>query len=610
MILRYILLFLFAVGFCSIAQAQLDSIQNLDEVILSDSKLKIYGAGIKIEKLNDSVITKNATSLTSLLSFNSNVYFKENGFGMVSSPSFRGTGASQTAVIWNGININSQLNGQTDFNTVNTNNFGSITIRSGGGSVQYGSGAIGGSIHLNNNLKFYSHFNNSIRLTYGSFNTKTSYISSSYGNSKLSLNVGVASVNSDNDYKYLGTDRVNENGAFENLSINVNMGYFLSEKDILKLYHQSYDGERLFSGTLVAPSNSKYEDNTHRTLLEWNRISGKLSSKLKLVHLFEKFKFFENKTTDIYTFGKVSTWLLNYNLNMRLSNKLQFRTITEVSNFRGGGSSFGDPNRTAFSTTALINHKPNKQFEYNFNIRKDFTSDFKNPLLFSVDGAYTLSKYYTIQFNGSKNFRIPTFNDLYWKPGGNLDLEPEQSYQFDLGHNFRLKSFDFKLNTYYINTKDLIQWRPNSSGIWQPINVAKSLSYGLEIEEQSTLKINKNQHLSFKGRYSYTISENQETKKQLIYVPFHKGNLSVAYSNKAFSMYYQHLFNGEVAIIGDRLEGFNVGNIGIGYLFNKKGKTQYDINFRINNLYNKNYQNVSLRPMPNRNYQILTTIKF
>jgi outer membrane cobalamin receptor len=44
----------------------------------------------------------------------------------------------QTAVIWNGININSQLLGQTDFNTITTQDFNSIVVRAGGGSAIYG----------------------------------------------------------------------------------------------------------------------------------------------------------------------------------------------------------------------------------------------------------------------------------------------------------------------------------------------------------------------------------------------------------------------------------------------------------------------------------------
>jgi iron complex outermembrane receptor protein len=74
-------------------------------------------------------MARSGASLTALLLANTAVYFKENGPGMVSSPSFRGTSAQQTAVIWNGLNINSQLNGQTDFSTVNARDFNQVSVR-------------------------------------------------------------------------------------------------------------------------------------------------------------------------------------------------------------------------------------------------------------------------------------------------------------------------------------------------------------------------------------------------------------------------------------------------------------------------------------------------
>ena len=156
---------------CLFTSAQNDTIAQLDEVIISDTQLKDFSNTQSVQKLNDSVINRNASSLTSLLQYNTVIYFKENGLGMVSSPSFRGTTAQQTAVLWNGININSQLNGQTDFNVLNTRDFGSISVKAGGGSVAYGSSAIGGTIHLNNDLAFGDRFANTLRLDYGSYNT-------------------------------------------------------------------------------------------------------------------------------------------------------------------------------------------------------------------------------------------------------------------------------------------------------------------------------------------------------------------------------------------------------------------------------------------------------
>lgn len=613
---NYITCYCLLFCFCHFAQAQLDSIQKLDEVIVSDSKLKKYISGVKIEILKDSIINKNGTSLTNLLAFNSNLYFKENGYGMVSSPSFRGTSASQTAVVWNGININSQLNGQTDFNTINTLNYSSIAVRSGGGSVQYGTGAIGGSIHLNNRLNFTNHFETDIITGYGSFNSKKIGLKTSLGNKLWTGNIGVAYVDSDNNYKYLGTNMVNENGAFNNLNLNVNLGVFISNKDVLKLYNQSYAGNRNFSGTLVGPSRSKYEDENYRTMLEWSRISGKFTSKLKVVHLHELFKYFENKDKEAFSLGKVNTLLINHNFNIHFNNKLQLKTILEYSNAKGKGDSFNEPVRNIFSTTVLLNHKPNNLLSYGINLRQDFITGHERPFVFSVNADLDLFEHYKIQINGSKNYRIPTFNDLYWEPGGNLNLVPESSYQIDLGQQFNYNNFNIKLNGYYINTKDMIQWLPDTTGTWSPINVGEVASYGAELEVKSHYNINKHQ-FNFSGHYSYTISENLETKKQLIYVPYHKGNLNIAYHYKEATVYYQHVFTGEIFTTEDNIKGrstslksFDVGNIGCNYTLFKNTKNKLETGIVIKNIFNEIYENVAFRPMPNRNFNIQLNYKF
>lgn len=616
--MKYIVYLLFAISFGLpiTLLAQTDSIQVLDAVILSDTKLKQYASGFKITKLNDSTIAKNATSLTGLLAFNSNIYFKENGFGMVSSPSFRGTNASQTAVIWNGININSQLNGQTDFNTINTSQFNDVTIRSGGGSVQYGSGSIGGTVHLNNKLAFYRHFENDLRLSYGSFDTKNITYGSGFGTNKWSGNVAISYVESENDYRFLGTDLSNTNGAFHNFNVNANFGLFISERDVLKLYHQSFVSDRELSSTLVAPSRSKYEDENFRTMLEWSHLSNRTTSKFKVAHLQELFHYFQDKNQPNYSYGKVNTLIVQHNFNMRLSEAVNVQSVLEYNYIEGDGSSFANSDRRVFSATALLNHKLTEKLTYGVNLRKDVTSDFKNPFVFSLDSRYDVSQHYTLKINGSKNFRIPTFNDLYWQPGGNLDLVPESSYQIDFGQEFNYRFLNLKLNAFYIITDDLIQWQPDNTGLWSPLNIAEVENYGIE-SELTLQKQFSQHHFQLNTNYSYTMSEDTATKKQLIYVPFHKGNMNLAYSFKSFSMFYQHLFNGDVFITDDNLTGrlyslntFDVANIGFNYKILRTKTNTLDLGLRINNLYNEIYQNVASRPMPNRNFNIRIHYKF
>ncbi|TXE10695.1 TonB-dependent receptor [Gelidibacter salicanalis] len=606
--LFYIFL-VFVIGNSTIAQAQLDSIQQLDEVVLSDNKLKLYAKGHKITVLTDSVLQKNNGTLTDVLRYNSNLYFNENGYGMVSSVSFRGTNASQTAVVWNGININSQLNGQVDFNTFNTFNYDAVEIRSGGGSVQYGSGAIGGSVHLSNALTFNTHTDHTIRMGYGSFDTKRANYRLSTGEDQWSLNLGVGYVDSENDYKYLGSSQRNLNGQFNNLSFNLNAGYFIDKKNVLKLYHQSYIGDRNFSGTRVAPSKSRYEDTNYRSMLEWGMFQNDFTSKLKVVHLFEAFKYFENKDADRYSFGNVASFIGNHTLNYKLNSAIEVRSVLEFSKYSADGDSFGNPSRDAFSTTGLWRHQLSEVFNYGVNIRKEFTSGFSSPVVFSADAEYRINRSYAIKINGSKNYRVPSFNDLYWNPGGNLELVPELSYQVDLGHEFSSRFMDVKFNTYYIKTKDMIQWVPDHTGLFRPQNVSKVRNYGAELE--LILKYHLNGHqFNLNSGYSYTVSENAETDQQLIYVPFHKASVNLSYGYKAMELFYQHLINGEVAIIGGQLQGYNVGNLGLSYHYTMFDNLATILQFNINNIYNSPYENVALRPMPNRNYQLQLTLKF
>ena len=94
--------------------------------------------------------TLQAGSLSDYMSGHSAVFVKESGKGMTSTVSMRGTAASQTAVSWNGVGINSLTMGQTDFSQIPLFFFDYAELAPGGESSLYGSGAIGGSVDLRN----------------------------------------------------------------------------------------------------------------------------------------------------------------------------------------------------------------------------------------------------------------------------------------------------------------------------------------------------------------------------------------------------------------------------------------------------------------------------
>lgn len=138
MMIKRQLLLLFGL-FAFLGNAQQKERQQLDTVVLKPLRLIQKSVGQSVLNIEQDQIRKYRPQLTDVLSFETPIFFKENGLGMVSSPSFRGTTAQQTAVLWNGINVNSQFLGQVDFNTISPYNYSSIDVRSGGGSSQFGS---------------------------------------------------------------------------------------------------------------------------------------------------------------------------------------------------------------------------------------------------------------------------------------------------------------------------------------------------------------------------------------------------------------------------------------------------------------------------------------
>jgi iron complex outermembrane receptor protein len=606
-------LFIFALPiiFASNLYSQQDSVVvNLNAFSLSISKVNDFSKGYSAILISDSLVNRNIRSLTDILKFNSFIYFKENGLGMVSSPSFRGTSASHTAVIWNGININSQLNGQVDFNAISANSYDNISVRSGGGSVLFGSGAIGGSIHLDNLIQFSKQEKHKLLVNYGSFNTQ--HINYDYvkATDKSFINIGLGYNASDNDFEYLGSNLTNENGSYLNYNFDVNYGYKINKKHQLKIYSSTFFADRNLSRTLNAPSNDGYEDINSKNLLEWNfALSSKEVITSRISYIFEKFKYFDNnQNKSNFSDGNTQRKIGQIDYINSFSRKLKLNAILGLESVTASGSSFDTNTRNILSGVVSLNHQLTKKLSYGIQLRQDVQNDFDSPFLYSLGIEQKFSEKYTLSFNTSKNFRIPTFNDLYWQPGGNINLKPEDSYQFEIGNAISLKNISLQVNGFYIKSSDLIQWIPNPSGVWSPTNTDETRNLGIEFSANYKTSI-KNHFIVINANYAYTDAKDLETNQQLISVPKNRLNGFVNYQYKNWSAFYQLLFNDDVQFLVDTIPAFKVSNVGVEYEISTL-KSNPNIGFVINNIHNTKYQNTLNRPMPGINFQITTNINF
>lgn len=607
---RQIMKKLFFALFSLLLLNQFSAQETLIDTVLIDNQYRKASKTVKIENINSDKILQNSTSLSDLLRFQSNIYIKENGRGATSSPSFRGTTAQQTAFVWNGININSVFLGQGDINTLSPLSYENVGVKYGGGSVVYGSGAIGGSVHLNNTLDFNKGFHGSLFSEYASFGTLNSFIKTKFSNEKLSFNFSANHSKSDNDYEVAEKKFINRNGEYQNTGFNLGLAYKINENNEFYWQTQHYDSYQNYPIFDENQTKTKYLVQTFRSLAGWKLHSNKIKNDLKLVYLEDNFQYFGDIDKAKSSGGIGKQYIIRNDLDYFVLNRSSFNLISEYQYNQGEGYQSGiqNPKRNQVNLSLLYRNGNQEKFYWELGAKYDFVEGYESPFLFSASGKYKVNDWYQTSINISRNFKAPTFNDLFWMPGGNPDLKAETSYQAEMSHYFSYQNFKLGITPYYIKMKDMIQWVPVTPAIWSPINVDKVDFYGLETE-LSFKKNWTNQKLSSQISYSYTKAIDQETEKQLSYVPIHQINFNTNYQYKIIGLFFQALYNSKRFTNNTEstsLENFLVLNAGI----NINPIKNIQIGFKVNNIANQIYETVNYYFMPKRNYAVNLTLKF
>ncbi|WP_139423082.1 TonB-dependent receptor plug domain-containing protein [Chryseobacterium mulctrae] len=589
--------------------------KNIDTVFVFDNQMKKVKLFHSLTTLSPADIQKNSSNLSEVLRFQSPVYIKENGRGAVSSPSFRGTTAQQTAFVWNGININSQFLGQGDINNIAVFGYDQMEIKSGGGSVIYGSGAIGGSIHLNNDLSFNQGFKGVFNSEVASFGTYNNFLKAAYSNDKFSFKVSGNYLISQNDYEVPEKNNyINRNGKFYNTTFNIGTAYKIADNQTISWQSQFYDATQNYRILEESLNKTKYEAQTVRSLLSWDINKSKISNSLKAAYTEDNFQYYGN-FGEPYTSGGINkNYIFKNDFNYFIIPKLNINIIGEFQQNKGeglGDSGIKNVSRNIGSATGLLRFLATPNLRFEAGIKQDFVEKINSPLLYSFSGKWKANNWYSLNLNFSKNFRFPSFNDLYWEPGGNINLKSETSVQADMNHEFSVAGFTLSLSPYYMKIDNMILWLPTSLGYWAAFNTDKVESYGLESQLSYQKSFNKNHFIKLVAGYIYSKSVDLENQKQLMYVPLHKFSSNVDYQYKFLRVYAQGMFNGLTYTTSDEsrkyaIYPYFVMNAGLSATLIKN----YTLGIKVNNITDTVYETTAYYPLPKRNYSINVTINF
>jgi iron complex outermembrane receptor protein len=604
---------------------------SLKGVEVIAKKIQLSQIGKQTEQIDSTIKQQfKYNSIADVLSLNTPIFIKNYGPGALSTTSFRGGNASQTAILWNGFNIQNAMLGQSDLTLMPAFLFDNIELEYGGSSSLWGSGAVGGSVHLKNVSLFDQGITTSVGAGAGSFGLRNLSTSILFSKRRFISSTKLYNSRSINNYNFLDTtDTENKikqqnNAGYNFFGLMQEFKFLINTKQILSVNAWLNSNERrLPSFDLKTVSKQYQSDAAARVTADWNYHLANFKSTIRGGFFTDKINYADS-ITSIYSKSTSQTIIAeneNY-LNWHQHHQLNFGVnFSSSSAFTNNYESTKTLNKISILAGNKFSFFNDKLITY-FSVRADHFSIGSLPVTGNISSEYKLSKHISLKINAANVYRQPTLNELYWLPGGNVNLKPEKGFTYEGAIDFKqqLKNVSVFISgaAYSRNIEDWILWLPGSNGSPTPINIQQVWSRGTE----TTWRIN---YLKNKFRCSinvvtgYVLSTvasntqeyNNSVNKQLIYTPRYtvNSNVLVGYDKMAITYFDQYIgYRFTTSDNSQWLDPYHISSARINYNINFKA-----FNFIVfgacNNLFNKNYTILSGRPMPLRNYEMGITLQ-
>ncbi|MFQ2225157.1 TonB-dependent receptor domain-containing protein [Aeromonas enteropelogenes] len=240
----------------------------------------------------------------------------------------------------------------------------------------------------------------------------------------------------------------------------------------------------------------------------------------------------------------------------------------------------------------------NQTWQAELSGRSDDNEQFGRHNTWQTGAGWRFAEDYRLSARYGTGFRAPTFNDLYYPGSGNSKLKPEESKSSELMLDGQTAGVEWRLTGYRNDFEQMIQWAPDSQGMWTPQNVGKARIEGVELEGEFATG-----WLSHRVSAEYKDPKDRITDKQLQLIS-RKGAKWVTEAqwqqfDGSLSWIYQGERYGNAANTTE-LGGYSVWNLAVGY----KVTPALKVSGKINNLLDKEYQTAVGYPADERAYYI------
>ena len=560
------------------------------------------------------------TSLVNIVSYGST--------GRQSTINIRGGSSNHTAVLWNGIPVNSLTTGGADLSMLNVGAFDQISVVYGASGAIYGSGTFGGALLLNNEHSFIDNNKLAIDIERASFSNNRISLGGKISNDKISYSAQVFYVDGKNDFTFKDTQEVGspidtmtnaENidfGMIHSLGLKLN-GHNLS----FGLWYQVKDlniGGKMGYGPPVSHQSQK--DSTLKAYANWKYLLNKVRFEYQTAWASDFLRYTDRDplSSSWKIFSEIGSkrWLNNFNVRYYWLRCLNIDVNLKYNSLKGITSNYKDNPREDEVNFAIAGQYKTERLTINGSASKEWNTVTSPPVVYHAgmlgeilrDFLYINAKYSTY-------YRRPTFNERYWVPGGNPSIKAERGYGYEGGvkaiFNSSLRNHViFDLNAYRSINEEMIIWVPDEeSGFSKPENTNDVLANGIEASLHCKWVIN-NSVIDVIGRYAYnnTIyndSEADNYKHNLAYKPNNIFRANVGYSRSKWNVGVNASYQSDMfSVEGEKMNNVFLTDCFARYNLTMRNRTRIAFRFKVNNVLNSDYQLVYGFPMPRRNYSI------
>lgn len=592
-----------------VAQSRLDSLQHLDEVVVT---AKPYKEVIPAQRLNGLQLERlNTHNVADALRYFSGVQIKDyGGMGGLKTIDVRNMGSHHVGVFYDGIQIGNAQNGVVDLGRFSLDDLEELSLYNGQKSEIFQSAkdfASASAVYMKaRKPKFEAgkKTNLSVRYKAGSIQLiNPSFRWEQKLNEKLSLSLSGEYMKSDGKYKFRYR-RLNQEGkvAYDTTATrwnsdieayrleagiygNIHNGYWQA-----KLYY--YDSDRGLPGAIVKNIWQNGERQGDKNFFAQATFVKDITPKYKL-QLNGKFaydythylsrdtvQFLQESVTKKMQFDNTyyqQDWYLSvinmYSIlpvwDISLSVDFQYNKLNAV--MRGVGTPFTYPQRyTAWAALATALNLGKWKLQADVlgtfvmeKVRNNVQAPDKSELSPAIIVGY--KPFHNHDFNVrafyKRIFRLPTFNDLYYAQIGFSQLNPEYTDQFNIGASYQktfhsgwIDRISVQADAYYAAITDKIIAAPTGSSFrWMMTNMGKVESKGVDASAAAfghigPVKLNTNLSYSFTKAQDFTKINGKKLSSfgdQIPYTPWHSGSVIAGVEYDSWTLNYSFIYVGE-----------------------------------------------------------------